>query len=86
MNMLSPLRDKVLGFSRHFQNFPRPTEHLPSHKKWDQLFGDLPKVDVTPHEKVFVAPIGIAQRVRVVLENIDLPGQSFLAEPFLSRR
>ena len=33
-----------------------------------------------------MAPVGIAERVRIVLENIDFPGQTFFPQSLFSRR
>ncbi len=33
-----------------------------------------------------MAPVGIAERVRIVLENVDFPGQTFFPQPFFSSR
>jgi hypothetical protein len=33
-----------------------------------------------------MAPVGIAERVRIVLENVDFPGQTFFPQSFFSSR
>ena len=71
MNMLRPLGNEVLRFPRDFQHLPRAAIDLPRHKERNELLRDLPEVDVPAHEKVFVAPVGIAERIRIVLENVD---------------
>ena len=79
MNMLSPLGNEILRFSRHLQHFPGSTIHLPGHEKGNELLGNLPKIDVAPHQKILMTAIGVAQGVGVVLEDIDFPRQALFA-------
>src|SRR6185295_9539299 len=59
---------------------------LPRDEERNELLRDLPKIDVAAHEEVFMTPVGIAERVRIVLENVDFPGQTFFPQSFFSRR
>ena len=86
MNMLRPLRNEVLRLARHLEHLPRAREHLPRHEKWDQLLRHLPKIHIPAHQIIFMAAVGIAQRIRIVLENINLSRKPFLTQPLLRRR
>ena len=66
MNMLSPLGNEKLRPSRDLEDFAGARKHLSGDEERDQLFRHFPKVDVPPHQEVFVASIGIAERVGVV--------------------
>src|SRR5262249_52948528 len=69
-----------------FENLSRSAVDLPRDKERNELLRDLPKIDVAAHEEVFMAPVGITERVRVVLENVDLPGQTFFPQSFFRSR
>ena len=86
MNVLRALRDEVLRFARYLQNLSRSTIDLPRDEEGNELLCDFPKIDVAAHEEVFVAPVGIAKRVRIILENVDFPGETFFSQSFFSRR
>ena len=86
MNVLCPLRDEVLRFARYFQHLPRSAIDLPRDEEWNELLRNLPKIDVAAHEEVFMAPIGVAKRIRIVLENVDFPGEAFFSQSFFRCR
>jgi hypothetical protein len=68
------------------QDLSCPAIDLPRDEEGNELLRDLPKINVTAHEEVFMAPIGIAERVRIVLENVDFSRQTFFTQSFLSCR
>ena len=86
MNVLSPLRDEKLGLAGDLQHLAGAAVDLPGHEKGNELFGDFPEIDVPAHEKILVTAVGIAERIGVVLENVDLSGQPLFAQPFFSGR
>jgi len=86
VNVLRALRDEVLRFARYLQNLPRSAIDLPRDEEGNELLCDFPKIDVAAHEEVFMAPVGIAERVRIVLENVDFSGETFFSQSFFSRR
>ncbi len=86
MNVLRPLRDEVLWFAGYFQDLSCSAIDLPRDKEGNELLRDFPKIYVAAHEEVFMAPVGIAERIRIVLENVDFPGQTFFPQSFFSSR
>ena len=86
MNVLRALRDEVLRFAGYLQDLSRSAIDLPRDEEGNELFRDFPKIDVSAHEEVFMAPVGIAERVRIVLENVYFPGQTFFPQSLFSRR
>ena len=86
MNVLGPLRDEVLRFTRHFQDLSRSAIDLPRDEEGNELLRDFPKINVAAHEEVFMAPIGITERICIVLENVDFSGQTFFPQSLFSRR
>ena len=77
---------KYWGFPDTFSTLPAPDVDLPGDEKGNQLLGDLPEIHVAAHEKVFMASIGVPQRIGIVLENVDFSRQSFFAQSFFRRR
>ena len=86
MNVLRALRDEVLRFAGYLQDLSRSAIDLPRDEEGNELLRDFPKIDVAAHEEVFMAPVGIAERVRIVLENVYFPGQTFFPQSLFSRR
>ena len=86
MNVLCPLGQAELGLAGQLQYLARASEYLPGDKERDQLFGDFPKVHVPAHQKILVTAVGVAERIGVVLEDIDLTGEAFFAQAFLGGR
>jgi len=86
VNVLCPLRDEVLRFARHLQDLSRSAIDLPRDEEGNELLRDFPKIDVAAHEEVFMAPVGIAERICIVLEYVDFSGQTFFPQSFFSRR
>jgi hypothetical protein len=83
MNMLRALRNKILGLPRDLQNFSGAGINLPGDEEGNQLLRHLPKIDVPAHEVVLMTTVRIAERVGVVLENVDFAGQPLFAQSFL---
>ena len=73
MDMLGSLRNEVLRLARHLQHLSRAGIDLARHKERDELFGHLPEIHIPSHQIIFVAAVGISQRVRVVLEDVNFP-------------
>jgi hypothetical protein len=82
--VLCPLRDEVLRLAGYFQYLSRSAIDLPRDEEGNELLCDFPKIDVAAHEEVFMASVGIAERVCIVLENVDFPGQTFFPQSFFS--
>lgn len=83
MDMLSTLGDEELGPSRHLENFSGSRKNLTSHEKGDELLTDFPKVHIPAHEEIFMAAVGIAEGIRIVLEYEDVAGKPFFTQAFL---
>ena len=77
---------KILRFARYLQDLSRSAIDLPRDEERNELLRHFPKIDVAAHQEIFMAAVGIAERVRIVLENVDFPGQTFFPQPFFSRR
>ena len=80
MNMLGSLRKEIVRFARDPENLTGARKNLSRYEKRNELFGDFPKINVTLHQKVFMAPVGIPQGIRVIFENIDVAGEPFFSE------
>ena len=83
MNMLGSLGNEIVGFPGYFEDFSRSRKNLSGDEEGDQLFADLPKIHISPHEKIFMAPIGIPERIRIIFKNEDITGQAFFPESVL---
>ncbi len=79
MNVLGSLRDKILRLTRYFQDLSRSAISLPRDEEGNKLFRNLPEIDVAAHQEVFVTTVGIAEGIRIVLENVDLAGEAFFS-------
>jgi len=77
VDMLSALGDEELGLPRHLENFSGSRKNLTSYEKRDELFTDFPKVHIPAHEEIFMAAVGIAEGIRIVLEYEDFAGKPF---------
>ena len=86
MDVLGALGDEKLGLPRDLEHLARATVDLPGDEEGNELLGHLPEIHVTAHEKVFVTPVGVAQRIGVVCENVDFSRQPLFAQPFFRRR
>jgi hypothetical protein len=63
------------------QHLPGTADDLPGDQERDQDVGEPAEFPVPSHEVVLVAAVGVARGVRVVLEQVDVPGDAFLAQP-----
>src|SRR5680860_1277765 len=82
MDMLRALGDEKLRLPGYFEYFPGSRKNLPSDEKGDELFADFPEVHIPAHEEIFMAAVGIAEGIRIVLKNKDFAGQPFFAQAF----
>ena len=70
--MLRPLRQAQLRLPGQLQHLTSAGKHLAGHKERDQLLRHFPEIHVPPHQEVLMATVRVAQRIRIVLEDIDL--------------
>jgi hypothetical protein len=75
------LGDAEQGSPRRLEDLPRAGKDLPGHEERDHDLGQPSELAVTRDEIVLVAAVGVARRVGVVLEEIDVAGDPFLSQP-----
>jgi hypothetical protein len=86
VNVLRSLRDEILWLAGYLQDLTGTAIDLPRDKEGNELLRDFPEINIAAHKKVFMAPIGVAQRVRVVLKYVDFAGQAFFSQSFFCCR
>ncbi len=79
MDMLCTLGDEKLGFSGDLEDFPGSRKNLTGDEKGNELFTDFPEIHVPAHKKVFMATVGIAERIGIVFENENFTGKALFS-------
>ncbi len=82
-DVLGALREAVVEPARRLQDLAGAGEDLPGHEERDQRLGEPLERDVPRHEVVLVAPVRVARRIGVVLEEEDVARDPVLAQPLL---
>src|SRR5947209_10734809 len=82
-DVLGALADAVDRAPRGLQHLAGTADDLACHEEWDQHVGEPGELAVTADEVVLVAAVGVAGRVSVVLEEVDVARDPFLAEASL---
>ena len=82
-DVVGPLADAVDRAARGLQHLARAADHLPGDKERDQDVGEPLELAVPADQVVLVAAVGVAGRVGVVLEQVDLAADALLGEPAL---
>ena len=81
--MLGALTHAVHRAAGRLEHLPRARVHLAGDEERDEHVGELGEVALALDEVVLVAAVGVARGVGVVLEEVDLAADAFLAEPLL---
>jgi hypothetical protein len=81
--MCSALRDAVARPARGLGDLSGADDDLAGDQERDQHVGQAAELARAADQVVLVAAVGIAGRVGVVLEEVDLPGDSFVVEALL---
>ena len=79
--MLGPLADAVDGAARGVQHLAGAADDLPGDQERHQDVGEPGELAVPADQVVLVAAVGVAGRVGVVLEQVDVAGDPLLAQP-----
>ena len=74
MNMLGPLRNEIVRLPGDLKHFSGSGKNLSGDEEGDELFADLPKIHVSSHQEIFVAPVGVSQGIGIVFKNEDVTG------------
>src|SRR5207249_2007544 len=82
-DVLGALAQAVVEAARRLQHLAGPGEDLPGDEEGDERLGQPLEADITTDQVVLVAAVGIAGRVRVVLEQQDIPGYSVFPKALL---
>jgi hypothetical protein len=80
-DVLGTLRHAVHRAPRGLQHLPGAADDLPRHQERDQDVGQPAELPVPAHQVVLVAAVGVARRVGVVLEQVDVARDALLAQP-----
>src|SRR5690606_8074181 len=80
-DVLRPLRHAVHRPPRRLQHLPRTGDDLPRHQIRNQHVRQPTELPVPPHQIILMAPVGVPRRIRVVLEQENVPGDALLTEP-----
>jgi len=86
MDVLRPLGQKKMRPAGHFENLARSRVDLPGDKEGNQLLRNFPEIEIAAHQVIFVTPVRVPHRIGVVLKDINLADQPFLAQPPLRHR
>ena len=81
--MIRPLAHAVDRTAWRLHYLPGTTDDLSRHQEGNERVCQATKLTLTTDQKVLVAAIGIAGRIGVVLEQIDITGDAFFAEALL---
>src|SRR4051812_3898981 len=84
-DVLGALGDRVHRTAGRLQDLAGPGEDLPADEEWDQHLCVVAEIVGPAREVVLVAPVAVAGRIRVVLEEIDRAADALLAKPLLGR-
>src|SRR5215831_6444469 len=82
-DVLGSLGEAVVEPARRLQHFARPRKDLAGDEKGDEPLGEPLEGDVTAHQIVLVATVGVPRGVGVVLEEENVPRDAVLAQPLL---
>jgi len=82
-DVLGPLGQAVHGPAGGLQYLAGAADELPGDQERDQDVGQPAELPVPGHQVVLVASVGVAGRVRVVLEQVDLAGDALVVQAFL---
>ena len=80
-DVLGALADAVHRAPGSLQHLACPADNLPGDQERDQDVGQPAELAVPADQVVLVAPVGVAGRVGVVLEQVDVPGDALFPEP-----
>ena len=80
-DVLGPLGHAVDRAARGLQHLAGAADHLPGDQERDQHVGQPGELAVPADQVVLVAAVGVAGRVGVVLEQVDVAGDAFLVQP-----
>ena len=80
-DVLGPLGHAVDRAARGLQHLAGAADDLPGHQERDQHVGQPAELAVPGRRVVLVAAVGVAGRVGVVLEQVDVAGDAFLVQP-----
>ena len=80
-DVLGALADAVDGAARGLQHLARAAEQLPGDEERNEDVGEPGEFPVPGHQIVLVASVGVAGRVGVVLEQVDVARDPLLVQP-----
>ena len=81
--MFGALTETVGGSPRRLQDLASPADELPSHKERDQRISERAEFALPGDQVVLVAAVGVAGRIGVVLEQVDVAFDALLGQPQL---
>ena len=81
--MLGPLAQAEDGASGGLEHLAGPGEDLPADQEGNQHLGVVGEVIPPAGQVVLVTAVGVARRVGVVLEQVDVASDPLLAQPGL---
>ena len=82
-DVVGPLGQAVGRTARRLQHLAGAGDQLPGDQERDQPVGDLGELAAPGDQEVLVAAVGVAGRVGVVLEQVDVAADALLGEPGL---
>src|SRR4051812_8129469 len=80
LGALADAEDRAAGGLQHLAG---AGDHLPGDEKRDEYVGQPAELAMAADEVVLVTAVGVAGGVGVVLEQVDVPGDAFLAQAAL---
>ena len=82
-DVLGPLGQAVDRPARGLQHLAGAADQLPGHQERDEDVGQPAELAVAGHQVVLVTAVGVAGRVGVVLEQVDVAGDALVVQPLL---
>src|SRR5215813_6197113 len=81
--MLGTLRYAIFKAPTGLEEFPGSRKDLARHQEGNQLLGKVVEVSGPLHQVIFMAPVGVAHEISIVLEDRQGTAQALLTEPLL---
>src|SRR5690625_4604513 len=81
--VLGALADAIQRAPGGLQDLAGPADDLAGDQEGNEDVGQTPELPVPSHEVVLMAAVGVARRVGVVLEQVDVTGDAFFVQALL---
>ena len=82
IDVLRPLAHAIMNPVLGLEDLARAGIDLASNEEGDQLLGEVVEINIPIDKVIFMAPVTIADEIRVVLEDREFAGNSLLANLF----